>query len=107
MTSQPQNVIFTTDQLDTLASALRRIRHAGINCDARTATVWKFGMPRTSHEISVADFDEHRARALVAGILQEIPSPALTHAQKIWVITGLSVIGVVAVVRLVTLLLKL
>jgi hypothetical protein len=106
MTRQPQNVIFTTDQSDTFTSALRRIRHAGIKCEVRTATIWKFGMPRTSHEISVADFDEHRARALVAGIPQEIPSPAITRAQKIWIITGLSAIVVVVVVQLVMLLLK-
>ena len=93
-------VVFRTEDKRTLDAALRRFQNAGLACQARSASVWRFGLPRAVFEISVAESDRKKANGLLADLPQAMPDTGVTTAQRIWIVVGLSVIAIVAAVRL-------
>src|ERR1039458_9122219 len=99
--SERDIVVFRGNSIQVIESVIQRIRRGGIRCQVRTATVWQYGLPRTEHEVSVVEADERKALQLIGNIPQELMAGGVTRAQRIWIICSLSVILVVALVRLV------
>ncbi len=101
---QAEVIVFRAEQAESLHEAVRRLRNRGVACKVLALSVWRFHLPRTEHEISVSRLDEMKARRLLAGLPQAVENAPVSRGQKIWIIAGLSVIGIVALVRLVKLL---
>ncbi len=97
-------VVFRTEDRKTLDVALRRCRGAGLACQARSASVWQFGMPRTVFEVSVTESDRKKANGLLAGLPQAMPDSGVTTVQRVWIAIALSVIAIVAAIRLARML---
>ncbi len=66
--------------------------------------MWQYGLPRTAFEITVARVDEKKAYKLLADLPKVMDNSVVTPAQRVWIVLGLSVILVVAIVRLVMVL---
>ncbi len=104
ISKQAEVVVFRAEHTESLHEAVRRLRNGGVACRVHALSVWKFYLPRTEHEISVISLDEMKARRLLAGLPQAVENSLVSRGQRIWIIAGLSIIGIVALVRMVKLL---
>jgi hypothetical protein len=105
-TDDSRIIVFKTEEKNMLESVVRRLRGGGVTCQVQSMSVWQYGLPRTEFEVAVAQSDEQKASGLIADLPQAVPCSGVTPAQRAWIIFGLVVIAVVAIVRLIRLLIS-
>lgn len=98
---ESKTVVVTTEDNVSLDCTVGRIKQAGVACQVQSMSVWQYGLPRTVHEVAVARADVAKAQSLLSDLPQPVTESGVTAAQRAWIIWGLTVIVVVAIVRLV------
>jgi len=96
-------VVYRTYGNALVQEVISKMKQSKIACEVATATVWRHGLPRTEHTFSTSEADAPQAKSLLRHLPLPEPEPTVSREKKLFIVSSLVVICVVAVVRLIRL----